>query len=59
MSDLIFSPLLSLVVAQKVVDNYEDFPNANKALSHVFFLGCPPFWNDKVFEYIEEVLKKC
>ena len=41
------------------LDNYENFPNSNRALSHVFFLGCPPSWNDKVFEYIEDVVKKC
>jgi CDP-6-deoxy-D-xylo-4-hexulose-3-dehydrase len=41
------------------LDDYNKYPLANKALSHVFILGCPPFWNDKVFEYIEEVLKKC
>ena len=43
----------------KHLDDYNNYPLANKALSHVFILGCPPFWNDKVFEYIEEVLKKC
>ena len=43
----------------KHLDDYSKYPLANKALSHVFILGCPPFWNDKVFEYIEEVLKKC
>jgi len=43
----------------KHLDDYNRYPLANKALSHVFILGCPPFWNDKVFEYIEEVLKKC
>ena len=43
----------------KHLDDYNQYPLANKALSHVFILGCPPFWNDKVFEYIEEVLKKC
>jgi CDP-6-deoxy-D-xylo-4-hexulose-3-dehydrase len=43
----------------KHLDDYTKYPLANKALSHVFILGCPPFWNDKVFEYIEEVLKKC
>jgi CDP-6-deoxy-D-xylo-4-hexulose-3-dehydrase len=43
----------------KHLDDYSKYPLSNKALSHVFILGCPPFWNDKVFEYIEEVLKKC
>jgi CDP-6-deoxy-D-xylo-4-hexulose-3-dehydrase len=41
------------------LDDHTKYPLANKALSHVFIMGCPPFWNDKIFEYIEEVLKKC
>jgi CDP-6-deoxy-D-xylo-4-hexulose-3-dehydrase len=41
------------------LDDHNKYPLANKALSHVFIMGCPPFWNDKIFEYIEEVLKKC
>lgn len=43
----------------KHLDDYNKYPLANKALSHVFIMGCPPFWNDKIFKYIEEVLKKC
>lgn len=43
----------------KHLDDHNKYPLANKALSHVFIMGCPPFWNDKVFEYIEEVLRKC
>lgn len=43
----------------KHLDDHNKYPLANKALSHVFIMGCPPFWNDKIFEYIEEVLKKC
>lgn len=31
------------------------FPNANMALSHVFFIGCPPFYNDQIIKYIGEV----
>ena len=41
----------------KHLDDANKYPLANKALSHVFILGCPPFWNDKVFNYIEDVLK--
>jgi len=41
----------------KHLDDSSKYPLANKALSHVFLLGCPPFWNDKVFDYIEGVLK--
>ncbi len=41
----------------KHLDDYAKYPLSNKALSHVFILGCPPFWNEKVFNYIEDVLK--
>lgn len=41
----------------KHLDDAMDYPLANKALSHVFILGCPPFWNDSVFDYIESVVK--
>lgn len=42
----------------KHLDDYSKYPNSNKALSHVFFLGCPPFYNEKVFQYLEEVMSK-
>lgn len=35
-----------------------DYPNANKALSNVFFVGCPPHYGAAVFKYYEEVLSK-
>jgi CDP-6-deoxy-D-xylo-4-hexulose-3-dehydrase len=38
--------------------NYTDYPNANLALSNVFFLGCPPHYNDEVLNYIDEVCAK-
>jgi CDP-6-deoxy-D-xylo-4-hexulose-3-dehydrase len=41
----------------KHLDDSNKYPLANKALSHVFILGCPPFWNDAVFKYIEKVIK--
>ena len=41
----------------KHLDDASKYPLANKALSHVFLLGCPPFWNDAVFDYIEKVIK--
>lgn len=41
----------------KHLDDANKYPLANKALSNVFILGCPPFWNDKVFDYIEKVLQ--
>lgn len=44
--------------AYQHLDRYIKFPNANLALSHVFFVGCPPHYNDQVFKYIQEVLEK-
>jgi CDP-4-dehydro-6-deoxyglucose reductase, E1 len=42
----------------KHLGNAEDYPNANKALSNVFFVGCPPHYGDDVFAYYESVLHK-
>lgn len=42
----------------KHLDNAKDYPNANMALSHVFFVGCPPHYGPEVLSYFEEVLKK-
>lgn len=44
--------------AFKHLDDYKKFPNANLALSHIFFLGCTPQYNDSVLDYIKEVIKK-
>jgi CDP-6-deoxy-D-xylo-4-hexulose-3-dehydrase len=44
--------------AYKHLADYKKFPNANKVLDNVFFLGCSPLYNDKVLSYIEEVIKK-
>jgi CDP-6-deoxy-D-xylo-4-hexulose-3-dehydrase len=38
--------------------DYMEYPNANFALSNVFFLGCPPHYNDEVLNYIDEVCAK-
>jgi len=40
------------------LDNYKDYPNSNKALSNVFFVGCSPLWNENILNYIEKVCKK-
>ena len=42
----------------KHLGNAEDYPNANKALSNVFFVGCPPHYGEDVFAYYESVLHK-
>ena len=36
----------------------DKFPNANKVASTVFFVGCPPHYNDEVIGYIADVVKK-
>lgn len=44
--------------AYKHLGNYTDFPNANKTLDYVFFIGCSPLYNEEVLKYIIEVIKK-
>lgn len=36
-----------------------DFPNADLALSRVFFIGCPPHYTQAVIDYIGEVVSQC
>lgn len=38
--------------------DFRDYPNANLALSHVFFVGAAPHYNDQIFDYFEQVLSK-
>lgn len=40
------------------LDDYRNYPNANKALSNVFFVGAAPHYNDAIFNYFDEVLSK-
>lgn len=40
------------------LDDYRLYPNANLALSNVFFVGCSPLYNEKVLQYIEQVIRK-
>jgi CDP-6-deoxy-D-xylo-4-hexulose-3-dehydrase len=42
----------------KHLDDATKYPNANKALSNVFFVGCPPHYTDEVWKYYEGVLQK-
>jgi len=42
----------------KHLDNAADYPMSNLALSHVFFVGCPPHYNKRVFDYYRSVLEK-
>lgn len=40
------------------LDDASLYPNANRVIKEVFFVGCPPHYNDEIFAYIEDVLKK-
>lgn len=41
----------------KFLDNYLNYPEANKVLDKVFFIGSAPHYTETVFEYIEKVIK--
>jgi CDP-6-deoxy-D-xylo-4-hexulose-3-dehydrase len=40
------------------LDDFKNYPEANKVLDKVFFIGAAPHYNDIVFDYIEEIIKK-
>lgn len=40
------------------LDDYKNYPEANKVLDKVFFIGAAPHYTEPVFEYIQEVVKK-
>jgi CDP-4-dehydro-6-deoxyglucose reductase, E1 len=40
------------------LDDYKKYPEANKVLDKVFFIGAAPHYTQPVFDYIEEVIKK-
>jgi CDP-6-deoxy-D-xylo-4-hexulose-3-dehydrase len=42
----------------KHLDDASKYSNANKALSNVFFVGCPPHYGEEVFAYYESVISK-
>ena len=42
--------------AYKHLDDYKKYPNANKTLDLVFFLGCSPSYNQKVLDYIKHII---
>ena len=44
--------------AYKHLDDYKKYPNANKTLDLVFFLGCSPAYNQKVMDFLKEVILK-
>lgn len=40
------------------LDDAKQYPEANKVLDKVFFIGAAPHYTEPVFEYIQEVIKK-
>jgi CDP-6-deoxy-D-xylo-4-hexulose-3-dehydrase len=40
------------------LDDYKQYPEANKVLDKVFFIGAAPHYNENVFSYIEDTIKK-
>jgi CDP-6-deoxy-D-xylo-4-hexulose-3-dehydrase len=42
----------------KFLGDYTEFPEANKVLNKVFFIGASPHYNEDIFNYIEDVIKK-
>lgn len=53
-----FSGNILLHPGYSFLDNYKNYPEANKVLDKVFFLGSAPHYGDEVFEYIDTVVKK-
>lgn len=42
----------------KFLDDWTKYPESNKVLDKVFFIGAAPHYSEAVFNYIEEVIKK-
>jgi CDP-6-deoxy-D-xylo-4-hexulose-3-dehydrase len=42
----------------KHLGDYKEFPEANKVLDKVFFIGAAPHYTEDIFEYVESVVKK-
>ena len=40
------------------LDDYKNYPEANKVLDKVFFIGAAPHYTQPVFDYIKETIKK-
>jgi len=53
-----FSGNILLHSAYKHLDDWKLYPNANKVLENVFFIGCSPIYTQKNFDYINKVTKE-
>lgn len=38
--------------------DFKQYPEANKVLSHVFFIGCTPQYTEEILQYIEKVISE-
>jgi CDP-6-deoxy-D-xylo-4-hexulose-3-dehydrase len=53
-----FAGNILLHPAYKHLDNYKNYPNANKVLDTVFFVGASPHYNEDVFDYVDEIFRE-
>ena len=53
-----FSGNILLHPGYSFLDDYRDYPEANKVLDLVFFLGAAPHYEEPVFEYMQTVVNK-
>ena len=52
-----FSGNLLLHPGYKHLGDFREYPEANKVLSHVFFIGCTPQYTEEILQYIEETIR--
>lgn len=52
-----FAGNILLQPAYKHLDNAANYPKANVVLDRVFFIGAAPHYHEKVFEYVETLLR--
>jgi CDP-6-deoxy-D-xylo-4-hexulose-3-dehydrase len=50
-----FAGSILLHSGYKHLDDFNKYPNANKVLDKVFFLGAAPHYDNQVFDYIENI----
>lgn len=53
-----FAGNILLHPAYKDLDSFDKYPEANKVLDQVFFIGAAPHYGDEVFTHIENCLKE-
>lgn len=53
-----FAGNILLHPAYSELDDYKKYPNANRVLDEVFFIGAAPHYTEEVFEYFEYCLKE-